>query len=134
MFATHTPTLDVFSCWIPEPDERLGWRVYMQRFHRLGDRPMVGEHLMYAALLGAVRCRVFEGVCGLKALRRRGLRRYHSCAIHWARRARKIRLRAIFSERTASNWARLASSAMKRSAYAPIYEENKLSKLLGVSC
>lgn len=34
------------------PEERLGWRVYMQRFHRLGDRPMVGEHLMYAASLG----------------------------------------------------------------------------------
>ena len=34
-----------------EPEERLGWRVYMQRFHRLGDRPMVGEHLMYAAWL-----------------------------------------------------------------------------------
>lgn len=34
-----------------EPEERLGWRVYMQRYHPLGDRPMVGEHLMYAALL-----------------------------------------------------------------------------------
>jgi len=34
-----------------EPDERLGWRVYMQRCHRLGDRPMIGEHLMYAATL-----------------------------------------------------------------------------------
>jgi hypothetical protein len=34
-----------------EAEERLGWRVYMQRYHPLGDRPMVGEHLMYAALL-----------------------------------------------------------------------------------
>jgi hypothetical protein len=34
-----------------EPEERLGWRVYMQRYHPLGDRPMVGEHLMYAAFL-----------------------------------------------------------------------------------
>ena len=33
------------------PEERLGWRVYMERFHRLGDRPMVGEHLLYAAIL-----------------------------------------------------------------------------------
>ena len=32
-----------------EAEERLGWRVYMQRYHPLGDRPMVGEHLMYAA-------------------------------------------------------------------------------------
>lgn len=34
-----------------EPEERLGWRVYMQRYHPLGDRPMVGEHLMYVATL-----------------------------------------------------------------------------------
>jgi hypothetical protein len=34
-----------------EAEERLGWRVYMQRFHPLGDRPMVGEHLLYAAFL-----------------------------------------------------------------------------------
>jgi hypothetical protein len=33
------------------PEERLGWRVYMERYHRLGDRPMVGEHLLYAAIL-----------------------------------------------------------------------------------
>ena len=34
-----------------EPEERLGWRVYMQRYHPLGDRPMVGEHLLYAAFV-----------------------------------------------------------------------------------
>lgn len=34
-----------------EPEERLGWRVYMQRFHPLGDRPIVGEHLLYAAFV-----------------------------------------------------------------------------------
>ncbi len=34
-----------------QPEERLGWRVYMQRYHRLGDRPMVGEHLLYAAFV-----------------------------------------------------------------------------------
>ena len=33
------------------PDERLGWRVYMERYHPLGDRPMVGEHLLYAAFM-----------------------------------------------------------------------------------
>src|SRR5579864_6808621 len=33
-------------------EERLGWRVYMQRYHYLGDRVIVGEHLLYAALLG----------------------------------------------------------------------------------
>lgn len=31
-------------------EERLGWRLYMERYHYLGDRPIVGEHL-YAALL-----------------------------------------------------------------------------------
>jgi hypothetical protein len=34
-----------------EAEERLGFRVYMQRYHPLGDRPMVGEHLMYAAFV-----------------------------------------------------------------------------------
>jgi hypothetical protein len=34
-----------------EPEERLGWRVYMERYHPLGDRPMVGEHLLYAAFV-----------------------------------------------------------------------------------
>jgi hypothetical protein len=34
------------------PDEREGWRLYMGRYHYLGDRPIVGEHLLYAAFLG----------------------------------------------------------------------------------
>ena len=33
------------------PEERTGWRLYMGRYHYLGDRPIVGEHLLYAALL-----------------------------------------------------------------------------------
>jgi len=33
------------------PEERLGWRLYMDRYHYLGDRPVVGEHLLYAAFL-----------------------------------------------------------------------------------
>ena len=32
-------------------EERLGWRLYMQRYHYLGWRPVVGEHLLYAAYL-----------------------------------------------------------------------------------
>jgi hypothetical protein len=32
-------------------EERLGWRLYIERYHYLGDRPMVGEHLLYAAFL-----------------------------------------------------------------------------------
>lgn len=32
-----------------EPEERLGWRVYMERYHYLGWRPVVGEHILYAA-------------------------------------------------------------------------------------
>lgn len=35
------------------PEERLGWRIYMARYHYLGFRPIVGEHLLYAALLGS---------------------------------------------------------------------------------
>ncbi len=34
------------------PEERLGWRIYMARYHYLGWRPVVGEHLLYAAFLG----------------------------------------------------------------------------------
>jgi len=34
-----------------QPEERLGWRVYMERYHPLGARPIVGEHLLYAAFL-----------------------------------------------------------------------------------
>jgi hypothetical protein len=32
-------------------EERLGWRLYMGRYHYLGDRAIVGEHLLYAALV-----------------------------------------------------------------------------------
>ena len=32
-------------------EERVGWRLYVDRYHYLGDRPIVGEHLLYAALL-----------------------------------------------------------------------------------
>lgn len=32
-------------------EERLGWRILVDRFHYLGDRPLVGEHLLYAAYL-----------------------------------------------------------------------------------
>ena len=35
------------------PEERLGWRLFMARYHYLGFRPIVGEHLLYAALLGS---------------------------------------------------------------------------------
>jgi len=34
-------------------EERLGWRLYMDRYHYLGDRPIVGEHILYAAFLGS---------------------------------------------------------------------------------
>jgi hypothetical protein len=32
-------------------EERVGWRLYIERYHYLGDRPIVGEHLLYAAFL-----------------------------------------------------------------------------------
>jgi hypothetical protein len=34
-----------------DAEERLGWRVYMERYHYLGERPLVGEHMLYAAFL-----------------------------------------------------------------------------------
>jgi hypothetical protein len=43
--------LDAVSVRPIVAEERLGWRVYMERYHYLGDRPIVGEHLLYAALL-----------------------------------------------------------------------------------
>jgi hypothetical protein len=33
-------------------DEREGWRLYMSRYHYLGDCRIVGEHVLYAAFLG----------------------------------------------------------------------------------
>ncbi len=33
------------------PEERLGWRLFMGRYHYLGCRPIVGEHILYAAFL-----------------------------------------------------------------------------------
>jgi hypothetical protein len=33
------------------PEERAGWRLFMDRYHYLGHRPLVGEHLLYAAML-----------------------------------------------------------------------------------
>jgi hypothetical protein len=32
-------------------EERQGWRLYMARYHYLGDRTIVGEHILYAAFL-----------------------------------------------------------------------------------
>jgi len=34
-------------------EERVGWRLFMARYHYLGYRPPVGEHLLYAAFLGS---------------------------------------------------------------------------------
>jgi hypothetical protein len=34
-----------------QPEERLGWRLFMDRYHYLGDKPIVGEHLLYAAFM-----------------------------------------------------------------------------------
>ena len=33
------------------PEERAGWRLFIDRYHYLGHRPLVGEHLLYAAML-----------------------------------------------------------------------------------
>jgi hypothetical protein len=34
------------------PEEREGWRLHMGRYHYLGYKPIVGEHLLYAGFLG----------------------------------------------------------------------------------
>ena len=49
------PEADLRSLFVRpiEAEERLGWRVYMARYHYLGWRRSVGEHLLYAAFLGS---------------------------------------------------------------------------------
>ena len=44
--------LDTLSIRPIAPEERLGWRLFMDRYHYLGWRRIVGEHLLYAAFLG----------------------------------------------------------------------------------
>ncbi len=53
--AVRDPDADLASLEVRPiaAEERLGWRLYMERYHYLGDRPIVGEHLLYAALLGS---------------------------------------------------------------------------------
>lgn len=43
--------LDTLTVRPIHPEERLGWRLFMDRYHYLGDKPIVGEHLLYAAFL-----------------------------------------------------------------------------------
>jgi hypothetical protein len=43
--------LDALEVRPIQPEERVGWRLFMGRYHYLGDRPIVGEHLLYAAFL-----------------------------------------------------------------------------------
>lgn len=49
----HDPYADLRDLYVRPilAEERLGWRVYVERYHYLGDRPIVGEHLLYAAFL-----------------------------------------------------------------------------------
>ena len=49
------PDVDLSSLRVRpiQPEERLGWRTYVARYHYLGWRPIVGEHLLYAAFLGS---------------------------------------------------------------------------------
>lgn len=41
--------LDTLVLRVITAEERLGWRILVDRFHYLGDKPIVGEHLLYAA-------------------------------------------------------------------------------------
>ncbi len=43
--------LDSLSVRPITPEERLGWRLFMDRYHYLGERLIVGENLLYAAFL-----------------------------------------------------------------------------------
>ncbi len=43
--------LDALSVRPIRPEERLGWRLFMDRYHYLGERLIVGENLRYAAFL-----------------------------------------------------------------------------------
>lgn len=44
-------SLDTLTVRPIQPEERQGWRLFMGRYHYLGDKPWVGEHLFYAAFL-----------------------------------------------------------------------------------
>jgi hypothetical protein len=41
--------LDTLVLRVITAEERLGWRILVDRFHYLRDKPIVGEHLLYAA-------------------------------------------------------------------------------------
>lgn len=49
----HDPHADLDSLVVRPvaPEERLGWRIFMERYHYLGARAIVGEHLLYAAFI-----------------------------------------------------------------------------------
>jgi hypothetical protein len=47
----HSPSLDSLVVRPIGPEERLGWRLFMGRYHYLGEKPLCGEHLLYAAFL-----------------------------------------------------------------------------------
>jgi hypothetical protein len=51
----HSPEADLNALSVRpiEPEERQGWQIYMARYHYLGWHRAVGEHLLYAALLGS---------------------------------------------------------------------------------
>lgn len=71
------------------PEERYGWRLYMGRHHYLGCRPIVGEHLLYAAVLG-------EFVVGLLAWASAAFRApLREKYIGWEDAARRTRLHLI---------------------------------------
>jgi len=47
----NTADLDSLLVRPITPEERQGWGIYMQRYHYLGYRTIVGEHILYAAFL-----------------------------------------------------------------------------------
>jgi hypothetical protein len=108
-----------------EPEERLGWRVYMERYHYLGWRPVVGEHILYAAELDGE----LVGLLGWASPALHVPAR--ECFIGWDDRARRqrlhlvannvrflvlpwVRLRNLASRILASNLRRLSSDWQRR--------------------
>jgi hypothetical protein len=70
-------------------DELLGWRAYMERYHYLGDAPVVGESLRYAAFLDGVLVALLGW--GSAALHNGPRDRY----LGWDARARRAQLHLV---------------------------------------
>jgi hypothetical protein len=72
-----------------EPEERVGWRVYVERYHYLGWRPVVGEHVLYAAEIDGELVALLGWASAALRLTAR------ECYIGWDDHARRARLHLV---------------------------------------